>query len=92
MEQSMMDVRLRQHVLEELAEDPHVDAADIRVEASSGRIVLTGSVTSESQKQAAGRDTWWVDTVRAVENRLIVDLRHDEVHDDAARASTRQPD
>ena len=60
--------------MEELAEDPILDSANIRVEASSGRIVLTGSVTSASQWRAAERDTWWVDMVQAVENRLVVDL------------------
>ena len=74
MEQSVIDVRLRQHVMEELAEDPQLASANIRVEASSGRIVLTGSVTSASQWWAAERDAWWVDMVQAVENRLVVDL------------------
>jgi len=74
MEQSVIDVRLRQHVMEELAEDPQLASADIRVEAASGRVVLTGSVTSDSQRRAAERDAWWVDMVQAVDNRLVVDL------------------
>jgi len=74
MEQSVIDVRLRQHVMEELAEDPQLASANIRVEASSGRVVLTGSVTSDSQRRVAERDAWWVDMVQAVENRLVVGL------------------
>ena len=74
MEQSMIDMRLRQHVMEELAEHPHLASANIRVEASSGRVVLTGSVTSDRQWRAAERDAWWVDMVQAVDNRLVVDL------------------
>ncbi len=70
-----MDVRLVQHVLEELAEDPQLDSSNIRVQASSGNIILTGSVSSKSQRLTAERDAWWVDTVRAVDNRLVVDLQ-----------------
>ena len=62
--------------MEELAEDPKLDSNNIRVEASSGRVVLTGSVTSDSQWRAAERDAWWVDMVQAVDNRLVVDLGH----------------
>ena len=78
MEQSLSDVRLVQHVLEELVDDPQLDTFNIRVQASSGRIVLTGSVPSESQRLAAERDAWWVDRVCAVDNRLVVDLKRSD--------------
>jgi osmotically-inducible protein OsmY len=70
-----VDLRLVQHVLEELADDPLLDTSNIRVNASSGRIILTGSVPSESQRLIAERDAWWVDTVRAVDNRLVLDMQ-----------------
>jgi osmotically-inducible protein OsmY len=75
MNQMPIDTRLVQHVLEELADDPQVDLTNIRVQASSGTIILTGSVPSESQRLTVERDAWWVDTVRAVDNQLVVD-RH----------------
>jgi osmotically-inducible protein OsmY len=89
MQESLLDARLRQHVIEELAEDPQLDTANIRVQAVSGAIVLSGSVTSESQRQAAERDTWWVDTVRAVDNQLVVVFAHDEAHASQARVDPR---
>jgi osmotically-inducible protein OsmY len=89
MEESLLDARLRQHVMEELAEDPQLDTANIRVQAVSGAIVLSGSVTSESQRQAAERDTWWVDTVRAVDNQLVLVFAHDEAHASQARGDSR---
>ena len=74
LDESPTDVRLRQHVLEELADDPQLDPSAIRVEASAGRIILTGSVSAEPQRQAAERAAWLVDTVRNVDNRLVVEL------------------
>jgi Family of unknown function (DUF5996)/BON domain len=71
--QSPTDERLVQHVVEELADDPHLDTSNVRVHAENGTIILAGSVPSESQRLAAERYAWWVDTVRAVENQLVVD-------------------
>jgi osmotically-inducible protein OsmY len=60
------DSRLRQHVLEELADDPHLDASTVEVFADSARITLTGTVQTRAQRRAAERAAWMVDMVRDV--------------------------
>lgn len=66
------DERVRTAVIDELYWDDRVDAANIQVGVSDGRVVLTGTAPTYAALGAAEEDTRAVAFDRIVENRLIV--------------------
>jgi len=80
---------LQRDVLDELAWEPSVDAAEIGVSVDNGVVILNGTVKSLTQKWTAERIAQHVDGVRAVTDELVVKLAGDSQHTDAdiARAA-----
>lgn len=83
----MNDVSLRYDVMEELDYEPSLDAANIAVMARDGVVTLTGHVASYAEKLAAERATWRVHGVKAIAQKLQVELPGDRKlsDDDIAR-------
>jgi osmotically-inducible protein OsmY len=83
----MNDLSLREDVLEELDYDPSLDASNIAVMTRDGVVTLTGHVPSYAQKLAAERATWRVHGVKAIAQKLAVQLPGDKKlnDDDIAR-------
>jgi len=55
-----------------LEKDPFVNAADIRVSSKDWVVTLEGLVPTETMKQMAERDTWYVLGVKSVINMIAV--------------------
>ena len=55
-----------------LEKDPYVDASRIRVTTRDFVVTLEGLVPSESERDMAEQDVWWVFGVDGVENRIEV--------------------
>jgi osmotically-inducible protein OsmY len=72
---SEKDVRLREHVQQQLEWDPEVDASAIGVAAKDGSVTLTGYIDSYAGKLAAERVVKRVRGVRAVANDVEVRLK-----------------
>ena len=70
----MNDLSLRDDVLEELDFEPSVDASNIAVMAKDGVVTLTGHVSSYAQKVAAERAAWRVNGVKAIAQKIQVEL------------------
>lgn len=77
------DRKLQRDVMEELAWDPRVDAAEIGVSVESGVIILNGTVMSFPEKWAAERAAQRVKGVKAVRDEIVVKLASDSEHSDA---------
>ena len=77
------DKELQRDVLDELAWEPSVDAAEIGVSVEHGVVVLNGVVKSLNQKWTAERVAQRVDGVRAVTDELVVKLPGDSQYSDA---------
>lgn len=70
----MSDLMLRENVLSELDYEPSLDASNIAVMAKDGVVTLTGHVASYAEKFAAERATWRVHGVKAIAQKLEVEL------------------
>jgi len=83
------DTELQRDILEELAWEPGVDAADIGVSVEDGIVTLSGNVKDMGEKWAAERAAQRVEGVRAVTDELLVHLPGDNERSDAqiARAA-----
>jgi len=85
-----LDVRVRDHVMRQLEEDPRVNAEGIGVTAADGAVTLTGFIDNYEGKLAAERAAKRVRGVRAVANDIQVKLRlartDADIAHDAARA------
>ncbi len=68
------DTELQHAVMEELAWEPSVDAAEIGVSAESGIVTLSGMVKSLPQKWAAEKAAQRVSGVKAVTDEIVVKL------------------
>jgi osmotically-inducible protein OsmY len=77
------DKELQRDVLDELAWEPSVDAAEIGVSVENGIVILNGTVKSLSQKWTAERVAQRVEGVRAVTDELVVKLPGDSQYSDA---------
>lgn len=56
-----------------LEKDPFVEASQIRVSAANGVVTLTGLVPSDSQRNIAEQDAWYVSGVADVVNSIEVE-------------------
>ncbi|HSD10998.1 MAG TPA: BON domain-containing protein [Candidatus Binatia bacterium] len=56
-----------------LEKDPFVNASQIRVSCEEGTVTLDGLVTSDSEKEMAEQDAWYVFGVGSVINRVLVE-------------------
>ena len=77
------DKELQRDILDELAWEPSVDAAEIGVSVENGVVVLNGVVKSLNQKWTAERVAQRVDGVRAVTDELVVKLPGDSQYSDS---------
>ena len=77
------DSELQRDVMDELAWEPSVDAAEIGVSVENGVVILNGTVKSLTEKWTAERVTQHVEGVRAVTDELVVKLAGDSQHTDA---------
>ena len=78
-----IDSELQHDVLDELAWEPSVDAAEIAVSVENGIVILNGVVKSLNEKWTAERVAERVDGVRAVTDELVVKLAGDSQYTDA---------
>ena len=88
------DSELQRDVLDELAWEPSVDAAEIGVSVENGVVILNGTVKSWFQKWTAERAAQRVEGVLAVTDELVVKLAGDNQYSDAdiARAAVNALD
>lgn len=73
---------LQRDVLEELAWEPGIDAAEIGVSVQEGIVVLNGTVKSLNEKWIAESVAQRVDGVQAVTDELVVKLPGDSQYSD----------
>jgi osmotically-inducible protein OsmY len=66
------DTELQHAVMEELAWEPGIDAAEIGVSAESGIVTLSGTVNNLPQKWAAEKAAQRVTGVKAVTDEIVV--------------------
>lgn len=85
-----LQTNLQQDVLAELQWEPSLDSSRIGVAVDSGVVVLTGTVTSLVERQAAERAVKRVKGVTAVANELQVRLGSGLVRDDVHIAKAAQ--
>lgn len=71
------DTELQHDVMEELAWEPSIDAAEIGVSAESGIVTLSGIVKTLPQKWAAEKAAQRVSGVKAVTDEIVVKLPGD---------------
>jgi osmotically-inducible protein OsmY len=88
------DTELQHDVMEELAWEPSIDAAEIGVSAESGIVTLSGIVKTLPQKWAAEKAAQRVSGVKAVTDEIVVKLPGDgELSDtEIARAAVNALD
>jgi osmotically-inducible protein OsmY len=84
---TVLDQRLRDSVMHQLAADPQVDASLVGVSAQEGVITLSGYVDSYVEKLAAERSCRHVYGVRAVANELEVRLASERIDPEIAHAA-----
>jgi osmotically-inducible protein OsmY len=77
------DKELQRDVLDELAWEPRVDAAEIGVSVENGVAILNGVVKSLNEKWAAERAAQRVEGIRAVTDQLVVKLPGDSQYGEA---------
>ena len=68
------EIDLQKDVIDELADDPSVDASNIAVGARDGVIILAGTVPTHPEKVAAEQAAKRVNGVRGLADELQVDL------------------
>ncbi len=64
---------IKKDVVDNLYWDMRIDASNVKVEVSDGKVTLKGSVPSYSSIRAATDDTWNVSGVTHVDNQLTVE-------------------
>jgi osmotically-inducible protein OsmY len=68
------DYQIKQDVLDELDWDPEIEASKVGVEVTDGAVTLVGAVDTYRQKQAAREAAKRVAGVRALVDRLEIEL------------------
>jgi osmotically-inducible protein OsmY len=76
------NTELQKAVMEELAWEPSVDAAEIGVAAEDGIVTLSGEVKSFPEKRTAEKAAQRVNRVRAVTDHIVVTLPGHHHHSD----------
>jgi osmotically-inducible protein OsmY len=66
------DEQIKKNVVDQLYWDHRVDAADVQVEVSEGKVTLTGTVPTFTALNAATADAWEIADVKGVSNLLAV--------------------
>lgn len=66
------DSTLNSTVKAKLLADPEVRHLDVRVEASSGTVMLSGIADNQAQMDRVNMLTWMVDGVKKVDNKMSV--------------------
>ena len=84
------DAQLKQDVLDELAWDPKVDAADIGVIVKDGVVNLTGHLGSFAEKYAAEKAAQRVKGVRVIATEIDVRITAPSKHTDPDIAAAAQ--
>lgn len=84
---TVLDQRLRDSVMHQLAADPQVNASLIGVSSQEGIVTLSGYVDSYVEKLAAERSCRRVYGVRALANELEVRLAAERIDPDIARGA-----
>jgi osmotically-inducible protein OsmY len=82
---TVLDQRLRDSVMHQLAADPQVDASLVGVSAQEGVVTLSGYVDSYAEKLAAERSCRRLYGVRALANELEVRLATARIDPEIAR-------
>jgi len=77
------DKEMQRDVLDELAWEPSVDAAEIGISVENGIVILNGVVKSLNEKWTAERVAQQVEGVRAVTDELVIKLPGDSQYSDA---------
>jgi osmotically-inducible protein OsmY len=81
------DLKLKRDLLDELAWEPSIDAAEVGVLVHEGVVTLVGHVASHSQKYSAEEAVKRVHGVRAIANELEVRVIEHEQPDDSELAT-----
>jgi osmotically-inducible protein OsmY len=81
------DDRIREDVSDKLADDHWLDASDIEVNASSGEVILTGTVKSRDDKRRAEQLAEQVSGVDNVQNNLRVQQQQTGTYGQSAMGS-----
>ena len=66
------DEKIKKDIVDHLYGDSRVDASEVAVRVSNGRAVLSGNVPTLASAMAAEEDSYAVEGVVFVENRLVV--------------------
>ena len=66
------DEQIKKDVIDQLASDYRVSAADVDVKVSDGKVTLTGTVPTYTARTAANTDAWATTGVKGVTNLLTV--------------------
>jgi len=82
---TILDQRLRDSVMHQLAADPQLDASLVGVSAQEGVVTLSGYVDTYAAKLAAERSCRHVYGVKAVANELEVKLAAERIDPEIAR-------
>jgi len=78
----MLDKELQDNVMRELDWDPQVDSAHIGVTVKDGAVTLMGQAPSYPAKYSAVDAVERLNGVRAVDDRIEVQLTEDDLQDD----------
>jgi len=84
---TILDQRLRDSVMHQLAADPQVDASLVGISAQEGVVTLSGYVDSYAEKLAAERSCRHLYGVKAVANELEVRLAAERIDPEIAKAA-----
>jgi osmotically-inducible protein OsmY len=68
------DQEIKKDVVDQLYWDYKVDASDVQVEVSDGKVTLTGTVPSYTARNAVAADVWEIAGVKRMTNLLTVRL------------------
>lgn len=79
------DEQIKKDVTDQLYWNSSVDASDVKVDVSNGKVTLTGTVPTYTARTSAGNDAWIVRGVRTVENDLTVDYALEVPSDEEIR-------
>lgn len=70
---------IKRDVVDQLFWDTRVDASNVKVEVSDGKVTLTGTVPDYTASQAASEDAWEMAGVRYVQNDQTIKYPVEEV-------------